>query len=571
MLASVQTRRTAVESVWAPWQPTTLHGVLDQVAERYPDRPYVVTDERTWTYREVADWSVSLAQGIVAAGVRPGEHVALVMANYADFVPLKYAISRVGAVCIPVNFLNRRDELGYVLAQSHAVMLITMDRFRNLDYLAMLDELSPGWESAGGGPRLPDLREVRVLTTGEEPLREGVTPVADLRANGQDVALPADLASPENTSDIIYTSGTTGSPKGVLLTHDMLTRTAYGAAFSRAFEDDRRVLFSLPMYHVYGYVEGMIAVPYVGGSIVPQVTFDPRGTLAGIAEHRATDVLLVPTMTLGLLDVLEAGETFDLTSLDSMISSGGYAPTSLWDRIDAAFGPLELTTGYGMSETTATTTLTEPGGPPHLLRTTNGRMRPAGCAGDPSLGGALTEYRVVDHETGEVQTAGGVGELLARGPGITSGYFEKPDETAAAFDDEGWFKSGDLGRFDADGFLALIGRSKDLYRCGGEQVVPLEIENVLMTHPAISQAFVVPLRHDRMGEVGVAWIILRDGHSVTAEEVQTFAGEHLARFKVPAHVLPIRSEDVPVTPSGRPRKFLLAELAAERLASASGA
>ena len=161
--------------------------------------------------------------------------------------------------------------------------------------------------------------------------------------------------------------------------------------------------------------------------------------------------------------------------------------------------------------------------------------------------------------------------MLARGPGITSGYFEKPDETAAAFDDEGWFKSGDLGRFDADGFLALIGRSKDLYRCGGEQVVPLEIENVLMTHPAISQAFVVPLRHDRMGEVGVAWIILRDGHSVTAEEVQTFAGEHLARFKVPAHVLPIRSEDVPVTPSGRPRKFLLAELAAERLASASGA
>ena len=220
-----------------------------------------------------------------------------------------------------------------------------------------------------------------------------------------------------------------------------------------------------------------------------------------------------------------------------------------------------------MSETTATTTLTEPSADLTKHRSTNGHMRPCGIAGDPSLGGALTEYKVIDQETDERLSAGQVGELCARGPGITSGYYNKPAETAAAFDDQGWFHSGDLGVFDADGYLSLVGRSKDLYRCGGEQVVPLEIENVLLTHPAVLQAHVVPKRHDRMGEVGVACIVLRPDAVASEDELRSFCADRLAKFKVPAHVLFMTIDQIPVTPSGRPRKFLLAQLATDTISS----
>ena len=567
MLTSVGDRRAALDALHQPWRPMLLHEVLDRAAHLYADQPFVITDGASLTYQQVRDQSLAIAAGLLQAGVRPGEHVALLMANYPEFVPVKYAISRVGATCVPINFLNRRDELGYVLQQSDSVLLITMDTFRGLDYLHMLDELMHGWEVSGGGSDYPKLRRVFVHPTGQSEPRPGVSTIDELTSIGEGIVVPDNPVAPSSAADIIYTSGTTGSPKGVLLTHDMLVRTSYGAAYSRAFEPGRRITFSLPMYHVYGYVEGLIAVPWVGGAIIPQTAFDARLTLQAIAEHRATDILLVPTMTLGLLDILKAGEEYDLRSLTCMISSGGYAPPAIWDDIAAHFGAIELTTGYGMSETTATTTLTEPSADLTKHRSTNGHMRPCGIAGDPSLGGALTEYKVIDQETDERLSAGQVGELCARGPGITSGYYNKPAETAAAFDDQGWFHSGDLGVFDADGYLSLVGRSKDLYRCGGEQVVPLEIENVLLTHPAVLQAHVVPKRHDRMGEVGVACIVLRPDAVASEDELRSFCADRLAKFKVPAHVLFMTIDQIPVTPSGRPRKFLLAQLATDTISS----
>jgi fatty-acyl-CoA synthase len=564
MRKSVNDRRAAMEQSFAPWQARTLDEVLDVVAAEVPDRPYVVTDDRSYTYAEIRDWSVRLARGLVASGVRPGDHVGVVMANFPEFVALKYAIARVRAVTVPINFLNRKDELGYVLKQSNTSLLVTMDSFRGLDYLDYLDQLEPGWER-GGGRELPDLRRVFVFSvTGSR--RDGASYLEDLEAAGDGATLPEVAPDPAAPADILYTSGTTGNPKGVVLTHDMLSRTAYGSAYSRALGDGHRVVFSLPMYHVYGYVEGMLAVTYVGGAIVPQLSFDAAATLEGIREHDADDVLLIPTMTMALIDELVA-DPRPLPSLSTMISSGGYSPPSLWTRIREAFGDVELTTGYGMSETTATTMLTEPGGPDERVRETNGRMRPSGSAGASELGGALVEYRVADQVTGETVAPGQVGELLARGPGVTSGYYRKPEETAAAFDADGWFHSGDLGRIDEDGYLALVGRAKDLYRCGGEQVVPKEIEDVLLGHPAVQQAHVVPLRDDRMGEVGVAWIVRREGADLDEEQVREHCVDRLAKFKVPRHVLFTQAEDIPVTPSGRPRKFLLAERAAERLSA----
>ena len=563
VLEPVRQRQAALEARFPRWLPRTLDGALDAAAEEFPDQPYVVTDDRTWTFREVQEWSVRLAHGLVRAGVQPGDHVGLVMANYPEFVALKFAIARAGAVCIPINFLNRRDELGYVLRQSNAVLLVTMDGFRNLDYLDMLDQLCPGWETSPGGPAFPRLRKVFVFPTTTGGGRVGAATVQELGANA-DGWRPVAAADPGSTADVLYTSGTTGDPKGVLLTHDMLLRTAYGSAYGRAFQQGHRILFSLPMYHVYGYVEGLLSVLFVGGSVVPQRTFDPQQTLVGIERHRADDVLLIPVMTLAVLDAARQG-TYDLSSLTSVISSGGQSPAGIWDDIVELLKPEEVTTGYGMSETTGSTTVTRPDDPQDKLLTTNGRLRDVGVAGDPELAHRLAVYKVVDPETGLDLPAGTVGELLVRGPGVTPGYYDKPDETAAAFTDDGWLRTGDLGTLDDDDYLTLVGRNKDVYRCGGEQVVPKQVEDVLTTHPAVSQAHIVPVKDIRMGEVGVAYIVFKPGASATEQELVAWCAERVARFKVPKHVLPITAEDIPVTPSGRPRKFLLAEMAAQRL------
>ncbi len=547
------------------WQPRTLDQMLDAAATEFPERPFVVTDQRSWSYREIQQWSERIAAGLVASGVQAGDHVALLMANYPDFVAAKFGIARAGAVAVPINFLNRRDELGYVLRQSDAVLMITMDRFRNLDYLQFLDQLAPGWESGGGGEAFPRLKQVVVFPTGDAPTRQGTVQLADYGTDAgawQAIAHPG----PDSNSDIIYTSGTTGPPKGVMLTHDMMLRTAFGSTYGRAFEDGRRILFSLPMYHVYGYVEGLLAALFVGGAVIAQIKFDPVETLRAIARHHASDILLIPTMTLALLDELKKPDAhYDLSSLHAVISSGGRAPAYIWQEIFDHLQPDELTTGYGMTEVTASSTVTRPGDPMERLLGSNGRLRDVGPAGDPANDGLLVVYRVVDPDSGAVLEPGQVGELQARGMGVTAGYYNKPEATAAAFTADGWLHSGDLGRIDAEGYLTLAGRLKESYRCGGEQVLPTEAEDLLVTHPAVVQAHVVPVPDLRMGEVGVAYVVLRDAPAVTPDELIAFCAGQLARFKIPRHIVPIRAEDIPSTPSGRARKFLLVKMATETL------
>ncbi len=449
----MEARRETLRRVFPSWRPRTLDQMLASTAKLYGDRPFVITNERSYSYAELDHWASRLAHGLINAGVMPGDHVALVMANYPEFVALKFAISRAGAIAVPVNFLNRTAELGYVLEQSDANVLITMDRYRDLDYPQMLDELAPGWEVHGGGHRLPKLRGVYLFATSDEPVRVDASPL--------DVLLGDETASgtwpsrdPDAVSDIIYTSGTTGGPKGVLLTHDMLLRSAFGSAWGRAFEDGRRLVFAMPMYHVFGYVEGLLSVMFVGGSIVPQLKFDPRQTLHDIAAHRVNDVLGIPTMTWAILDKVDETEA-DLSSVTAVFSSGARSPVGIWERIFATFGPVEVSTGYGMSEATASTTLVVSDHVNDRLTRTNGRLRDVGIAGDPELDGKLVDYRVVDTATEEVLPPGEVGELRMRGPGVTSGYYNKPDATAAAMDAQGWMRTGDLGVIDTESYLML--------------------------------------------------------------------------------------------------------------------
>ena len=560
---SITARRAALLGQYADWTPATLSEFLSRQAARHGDRPLVMTDDRTASYAEVDAWATELADGLGALGVRPGDRVGVLMANYPEFVPVKFAIARAGAVAIPFNYLYRTAELGYVLSQSQCTVLVTMTSFAGLDYPRMLDEIAPGWER-GPTATLPALKTVVQLDTGGTP-RNGVLAVPGLAALGRahPGAARAAGVTPDSPADILYTSGTTGSPKGVVVTHDGVLRTSYASALTRAYEDGRRILFSLPCYHMFGYVEGLLSVMFAGGAIIPRTAFSPADYFAGIERHRATEILAVPTMTVALLE--HPGRSgFDLSSLTAILSGAAPAPVWLWQKVQAELGVSEITTGYGMTECGGAMTMTLPEDPLEYHSATVGRPKLAGSAGLPD--GALCAYATVDPVTGDRLPDGAEGELISTGPTHMIGYWDKPEETARALRG-GWVYSGDLGLVQPDGYLRVTGRSKELYKSGGELVMPKEIEDLLTSHPGVSQAYVVAIADERWGDAGCAWIVPEPGAQVTADELLALCKDKLARFKVPKHVLFTEPAALPTTATGKVQKFRLAQLAADQISA----
>lgn len=561
-MTPIAQRRAQLAARYPRWNVSTLSEHFGRVAGEFPERPFVITDAHNWTYAEMFKWTRRLASGLIAHGIEPGDRVALDLANFPEFVALKLAIARAGAVCVPCNFLLRGEELGYVLAQSGAAMLITMDRFRGHDYLAELALT----EMAG---------TVVVYETGQAPAAsDSHLRLADLAgaatlASDDELAMREASASGTDLCDIIYTSGTTGRSKGVMLTHDMILRAAYSSALTRAFDDGRRILFAMPMYHVFGYVECMVAATFVGGAIIPQAEFDPHAMLALAEKHAANEIVAVPVMTVKLIEAAcERG--FDAAHLQTVFNSGGVNPPTIWDEINQTLRPHETVTAYGMTETTASTTCTLPEDAQDRLLTSNGGLKLAGVAGDAATGGLIAEYKAIDPFTGADLPAGDEGELVARGPVVTRGYYDKPEETAAAFTPDGWLHTGDLGRIGADGYLVLTGRIKETYRCNGEMVMPKEIEDLFSTDPDLEQALVVGIPDARTGEAGCLCVVPREGYRPDPASLIKRCGEKLARFKVPRHVLVLSAGDIPMTVTGRPQKFKLARLASERLANEQG-
>lgn len=563
-------RRQALEAAHGPWAPRSLARLLDQATAHHGERPLVITDDRIYNYNEVQAWSRQVAAGLLAHGFGPGDHVAVIMANHPAFVAVKFALARIGAVAVPINYLLRANELRYVLAQSDSAALITMDGLRDRDYLADLDTLMPGWEDHGGGSAFPRLRHVFVFhAEGRPRARARASSLDQLACAASDTdrlrlrQLESEV-DPLSRSDVVYTSGTTGSPKGVMLSHDRVLRAAYASAYTRAFEDGRRILFALPMYHVFGYVECLVACLFVGGAVIPQVQFDAQHMVEGAQRHAANEIVCVPTMTLKILEVVrERG--FDGRHLTAVFNSGGASPPTIWQDIRDLLGAREVLTAYGMSETTASTTCTLPEGPDERLLATNGRLKLAGHAGDPALDGVLALYKTIDPETGADLPVGTPGELVARGPIVTEGYYHKPEETRAAFTPDGWLRTGDVGVVDAQGYLTLTGRIKETYRCGGEMVMPREIEDLLNGHPQVAQALVVGLPDPKMGEVGCVCVVSKGETRPDPAELIALCAANLARFKVPRHVVFITPEEIPLTATGRPQKFLLQALARQRL------
>lgn len=566
MSKSLQDRRSELLNRVPSWDPMTLHQWFDKLCEQFGDRPVLISDGVEMSYDHVRRESLDLARGLVELGVAHGDRVSFLMANFPEYLPLRIAVSRVGAIAVPLNFLYRETELEYVLGQSRTNVLVTMSEFSGIDYLSMLDAIAPGW-SEGRQTAFPDLREVVVFPTGA-PVRPGARTLEDLAASGRSagprVAFPE--VSPQDLSDMFYTSGTTGSPKGVLNTHDGMLRSSFASALTRGMGEGWKTLFSLPLYHTFAYTEGVLAPMWVGGSMVPRVKFDAEDYLAGIERFEATEILAVPTMMVAILEAARR-TAHDLSTLMSVMSASAAAPAWVWERTKELLGNPDIVTAWGMTETSASCTMTHPEDPIEVHSSTVGAPKLAGPAADAA--GQLFHVATADPVTGERLPAGTTGELLVSSASVTVGYWEKPEETSKVVRD-GWLHTGDIARVDASGRVVLTGRAKELYKSGGELIMPKEVEELITKIPGVSQAFAIGIPDEFWGEAGCAVVVTEPGVELSVEEILEPCRLGLAKFKVPKKVVFMDAEELPTTPTGKIQKYRLVELVKDGTATGIG-
>jgi fatty-acyl-CoA synthase len=559
--ADAQSRRHAMEQRHGQWRQQSLPEYLDWTIASFGDRPLVITDTTTLAYRDVVETSRVMAAGLRDRGIRPGERVGLVMANDPVTVPLLFAIWRVGAIAVPLNTLYRPEELLFAVKEASCALLITMKEFGSKNFVALLNETMPGWRE-GECQELPELRGGMVFDR-HDPAAFVETLAQASLADASDDSTGG--TSSDDIAVIMFTSGTTGNPKGVAITQDNLLRAAYAGAYHQAFEDGRRAVFSLPLYHGFGLVVGLLSGMVVGGAIIPLLKFEPDAILTAIGRHRATYLMGVPTMTIALMEQAAKGE-YDFSSLTAIHSAAAPTPAWVWRKIQETFGCDDIITSYGQTEVTATVICTKPGDPLDIVAETQGSIVQAGIAGIPEQGGLIAEFKTIDPETGEDLPWGTAGELCCRSPMNSKGYYRNPEATDALFLPGGWIRMGDLGQFRPDGNLFLTGRSKELYKSKGELVSPKELEQTVTKHDGVSQAFFIGMPDDRYGECGCAWIVRTEGSAITADEIQNYLAQRVAAYKLPRDIWFTTDEELPKTGTGKVQKAKLKEIALEMLA-----
>ena len=501
-------------------------------AERFGAEEAVVDGDVTLSFAQLAEAAAQAGRAFMAAGVEPGDRVAIWSPNIHEWIIALLGLQSTGAVLVPVNTRYKGAEAAYLLQASRAKALVAVQGFLGNDFLAMLE-----------GRDLPHL-EQRIVLRGDVP--PGAVAWADFLATGDTVPradLDARVAAlgVDDVADIIFTSGTTGNPKGVVCTHGQTLRGfADWAAIVGLRRDDRYLVIN-PFFHSFGYKAGIVAALTVGATLVPQAVFDIPEAAANVARHRITALPGPPAIYQTFLNHPDLDRR-QLATLRLAVTGAAPVPVELIERMERELGFETVVTAYGLTETCGIVSVCRPDDPPEVISASSGRAIPG------------VEVRVVDDDGRELPR-GEPGEIVVRGYNVMRGYFEDPERTAETIDADGWLHTGDIGTMSDDGYLAITDRKKDMFIVGGFNAYPAEIENLLLAHPDIAQAAVVGVPDERLGEVGVAFVVPTAGSAPDPDAVVAWAREHMANYKVPRQVVVV--DALPLNASNKVLKYQL--------------
>jgi fatty-acyl-CoA synthase len=506
--------------------------ILEHSAAAFPEREALVFGSRRYSFNEVKRLAEQCAAGLHHHGLRKGDRIALIMPNWTEFVIAYFAVARLGAILVPLNVRFRRQELSYILRNSGAKAVITCASFSDLDYIELLKELRPD---------LPELAHIVVI--GQSQGGPGLISWESLLNETPGTSLPAIQLDPvQDLFTILYTSGTTGQPKGVMLTHYNLVTNAIMLAEGLESTEEDRYLVAVPLFHVFGITATVLTAYVSGASLVLLDLFRPEEALSLVETERITIHQGVPTMFILELNYPNFNR-FDLSSLRTGLIAAAPAPAEIIRRIRQEMG-MNIISAYGLTETSPCLTMTRFEDDDRTRSETVGRALPG------------VEIKIIN-EDGEKAPVGEVGELVCRSSGVMKGYYKLPEATAAAFDREGWFYTGDLATVDADENIRIVGRKKEMINRGGYKIYPREVEELYYRHPAVLEVAVVGVPDPVLGEKSMACIRLKPGHRAEEIELREFLRGKLADFKLPDYFQFV--ESLPMTSSGKVKKVQIQE------------
>lgn len=536
-----------------PLRDLTLGDLLKETASKFPDQDAVVYVDRDYrlTWQQFDELTDELAKGLMALGIQKGEKVAVWATNVPFWVALMFATAKMGAVLLTVNTAYKRNELKYLLTNSDADNIFIINGFRDSDYIEILYDLAPELRNMQRGAirsdTFPHLKRVCFLGVEKHRGMYSIPEIIGLARTVTDEELKARQAT-FNCHDVVnmqYTSGTTGFPKGVMLSHHNILNNGYSIGQRQRFTNKDKLLIHVPLFHCFGCVLGVMACLNHGTTMVFTEVFDPVKSMMSIEQEKCTAVYGVPTMFIAMLEHPLFAK-FDFSSLRTGIMAGSVCPVQTMRQVTEKMYMKQITSVYGLTESSPGMTQSDVDDPYHYRVESVGKAFPH------------VEVKVLDPETNEEVERGKQGEVCCRGYNAMKGYYKNPEATAKCIDADGWLHSGDLGVMDANGFVVITGRIKDMIIRGGENIYPREIEEFLYTMPGIADVQVAGVPSRKYGEEVGAFIILRKDVELAPEDVKDFCRGQIAWHKIPKYIAFV--EEFPLTTSGKVQKYKLREL-----------
>lgn len=527
----------------------TIPRLVQASAQRFGERQAIEDGDVRLTFADLARACERTARAFCAAGIQPRDRVAVWAPNIYEWILAAVGLHAVGGVLVPLNTRLKGGEAGYILAKSGARMLFTVGEFLGNHYVELLRAAMGRTGAQRPVADLPALERI-VIMRGEA---EDTTSWAEFVRSGKSVSADEaqrrlEAVSPQDLADIMFTSGTTGKPKGVMSTHEQNVRAFEAWSEVIGLRAGDRYLIVNPFFHSFGYKAGWLAAIMRGATILPHQVFDVDAVLQRIDQERVSVMPGPPTLFQSILMHPDRGK-YNLSTLRLVVTGAAVIPVELVERLRRDLRIGTVITGYGLTESCGVATMCREGDDAETIAKTSGRAIPG------------VEVRCIDAQGAEVPR-GQAGEVVVRGYNVMKGYFEDPAATAESVDADGWLHTGDVGIMDEHGNLRITDRIKDMFIMGGFNCYPAEIENILLTHEGIAQAAVIGVPDERMGEVGMAFVVPRPGVSLAPEAIIKWSREHMANYKVPRFVKLV--DTLPMNASGKVTKFVLREQARQQ-------